>query len=447
MLEVKPEKDHFLTLYEKFESTVSPSEGPWLKRLRKAAITRFKELGFPGPRNEDWKFTNLAPLQKVPFQLAGEKVQDGLAMAIQPFDIGDAHQLVFVNGYFNPELSNITDLPGGAIVSNLKSAIQEHPELTEKHLAQYADYDSLALTALNTAFFEDGTFIHLKAGTVLEKPVHIVNLSVASEDPVAAFPRHLFVAEKSSQATIVESHIGLPEQVYFNNPVVEIFADENSNLDHYKIQRESLEAFHLANMQVKQLRNSNVSSHYIALGGKLVRHEARTKLDDEGCECTFNGLYLGRGKQHIDNHTVIDHAKPHCDSHELYKGLLDDKGSGVFNGKIFVREDAQKTDAKQTNQVLLLSDDATINTKPQLEIFADDVKCTHGATVGQLDEPSLFYLRTRGISLEQARSLLIFAFANDIIQRIKVDSIRGQLEEVLLSAQQLPRFQEYLEIE
>jgi Fe-S cluster assembly protein SufD len=243
--------------------------------------------------------------------------------------------------------------------------------------------------------------------------------------------------EANSQVTVVEKFFGLPAP-YFTNAVTEIVLGENANLDHCKIQQEGDAASHLAATQVRQHRSSRFSSHFVSLGGNLVRNEIGVFLDGEGCETTLNGLYMASETQHVDNRTTIDHAKPHCVSHELYKGILDGKAHGVFNGKIYVHQDAQKTDAKQTNQTLLLSDDAVINTKPQLEIFADDVKCTHGATVGQLDDNAIFYLRSRGIDAEAARSLLTFAFANDIIGRIKVESIRAELEKQLLVAGRLP---------
>lgn len=444
MLEIIEKTDPFLSAYEEFERTAADTDTPWLHQLRKAAITRFGELGLPGKRNEDWKYTSLEPLRKLQLKLSQSKPNVN-AKVIEPYFLDDALQLVFVNGYFHSELSSIDHLPDGLVLSNLQTAIAEHEELVEPHLAKYADHDALALTALNTAFLRDGVFIHVRKNCVIEKPIHIVHVSTAPSEPVMSYPRHLIVAECSSQVTVIESYFGSEEQVYFNNSVVEIAADENAVVDHYKILRESNQAFHIANLQIKQQRDSNVNSHYVALSGSLIRNESRTVFAGENAECTFNGLYLGRGKQHIDSHTVIDHAVPHCNSYELYKGLLDDKAKGVFNGKIYVREDAQKTDAKQSNQCILLSDDATIDTKPQLEIFADDVKCTHGATVGQLDETALFYLRSRGIGLEQAKSLLMFAFANDIIGRIKVDSIRQQLEELLLTRQHLPRYQEHEE--
>jgi Fe-S cluster assembly protein SufD len=257
-----------------------------------------------------------------------------------------------------------------------------------------------------------------------------------------AHPRNLIVAGVNSQARIVESYVGPDGDVTFTNAVTEIVAGENSVLDHYKLQRQGRAAFHVATLQIQQQRSSTFSSHFIGLGGRLVRNEVNAVLGGEGCTCTLNGLYAARDEQHMDNRTLIDHALPHCTSHELYKGILDGRAHGVFNGKILVRQDAQKTDAKQTNQTLLLSTDATINTKPQLEIFADDVKCTHGATVGQLDAEAIFYLRSRGIDLQAARSLLTFAFANDIIGRIQVAPLRAQLEEGLLAAQRLPQGKE-----
>src|SRR5439155_1493343 len=279
----------------------------------------------------------------------------------------------------------------------------------------------------------------LPRGAVVEEPIELLYVATTPGEGTVAHPRNLIVAGVNSQATLVETYLGLEDNVYFTNAVTEIVLGENAVLDHYKVQRESTEAFHVATTQVHHDRRSNFKSLYVALGGGLVRNEVRATLDAEGCECTLNGLYLATGTQHIDNHTVIDHAQPHCASHELYKGILDGNAHGVFNGKIFVREDAQKTDAKQTNQTLLLSEDATINTKPQLEIFADDVKCTHGATVGQLSADALFYLRSRGLGLQEARSLLTFAFANDIIERIQVEPLRARLEELLVQTQRLPQ--------
>jgi Fe-S cluster assembly protein SufD len=438
MIEVRPDTDLYRASFARFEKELAPHSPPALRRLHKAAIARFDALGFPTPRHEDWKFTSLAPLLRVPFRLAEPGCEGVTAAALRPFTFRDSLQLVFVNGFYAPELSSLSARPPGVIATSLAAAVRDHPAKVEPHLARYARYEDQVFTALNTAFLRDGAFLFLPKGTVVEKPIHLVFVATAATEPTVAHPRNLIVAGTNSQATLVESYVGLDAEVYFTNAVTEVAAGDGAVLDHYKVQRESTAAFHVATLQVHQDRSSNFASHYLGLGGALVRNEVRALLGAEGCECTLNGLYLATGRQHLDNHTVIDHARPHCASHELYKGILDGQARGVFNGKIFVRPDAQKTDAKQTNQTLLLSEDAVINTKPQLEIFADDVKCTHGATVGQLREDAVFYLRSRGIGREAARSLLTFAFANDIISRVRVEPIREQLEALLLATQHLP---------
>jgi Fe-S cluster assembly protein SufD len=321
---------------------------------------------------------------------------------------------------------------------SLAEALREHPGQVEPHLARHARYQDQPFIALNTGFVWDGAFVAVGRGVALDRPVHLVFASTASAEPTMSYPRALVVAETSSRLTLVESYVGLEEDAYLTDAVTEVVLGENAKIDHYKLVREGGSAFHVGALQVHMARSSTFRSHFVTLAGGWVRNEARAVLDGEGCECTLNGLYLAAGRQHVDNHTVIDHARPHCASHELYKGILDGHAHGVFNGKIFVRQDAQKTDAKQTNQTLLLSDDATIDTKPQLEIFADDVKCTHGATVGQLDADSIFYLQSRGIGREAARALLTYAFANDIVRRIDVEPVRARLEESLLARQNLP---------
>jgi Fe-S cluster assembly protein SufD len=400
-------------------------------------MERFAELGFPTDRNEDWRFTNLTALAKVAFQLGSTRMGpdvEELLRAAPPI----ATRLVFVNGHYQPGLTSVGGLPKGVVLDRLSSVLFERPGWAEPHLAQHADDEEQAFVALNTSLLREGAFLLVPKGVVVESPIQIIWLNLADGEPTMAHPRSLFILGEDSQATIVETHFGMPEQQYFANAVTEIVLENNAQLDHMKLQREGKSAFHLATTQVRQARGSNFRTHYLGFGGGLVRNEVRTVLDAEGCEATVNGLYLASGTQHMDNLTVIDHAQPHCASHELYKGILDGKSHGVFNGKIFVRQDAQKTDAKQTNQTLLLSEDATINTKPQLEILADDVKCTHGATVGQLDAESLFYLRSRGLGAAEARALLTFAFANDIIGRIRVPALRKQLETQLLAAHHLP---------
>jgi Fe-S cluster assembly protein SufD len=441
MIDIQEEKNVYLSNFAQLEKELGGATSAPIHRIRKAAMRRFTELGFPGPRDEDWKFTNLAPLAKLPFKLAGSQEKAGVSLSVleeAAFAVGSGHRVVLVDGRYSPELSSIKGLPRGVQISSLAARILEQSARLEAYLAKYAPYQSHAFTALNTAFMRDGAFIDLPAGTVVEEPICVFYVSTAAAEGCVTHPRSLILAGANSQLRIVESYIGVDSDVYFTNAVTEVVADADARVDHYKLQRESLEAFHVGTLQVEMERGSKFSSHYLGFGGSLVRHEVRAHLAAEGCECTLNGLYAGSGRQHMDNHTVIDHAMPRCASHELYKGILDGKAHGVFNGKIFVHQDAQKTDAKQTNQTLLLSDDAVINTKPQLEIYADDVKCTHGATVGQLDPESIFYLRSRGIGLAEARALLTFAFANDIVGRVQVEPLRHKLEEQLLARHQLP---------
>jgi Fe-S cluster assembly protein SufD len=414
LTETAPAKEAYLAAFERIEKELAQAGGPSLARQRRAAVARFGELGFPGPRNEDWKFTSVAPFVRTPFELPAADQYHPLADVRPPAE--------------------------GVLVVPLGRALAEHPDLVAPHLGRHADFQNQPFAALNTAFWRDGLFVYVPPGRVVEAPINLNQRAGADNEqiPHLWYRRLLVVLGRGSQATLVEDYSG-PDLLYATNAVAELVVGEGARLDHYKVQNESREAFHFASTQAVLAHDSNFSTHYVGLGGRLARNEVRVRFDGEGAEATVNGLYLASGTQHADNFTVIDHARPHCTSHELYKGILDGKARGVFNGKIYVRQDAQKTDAKQTNQTLLLSDDATINTKPQLEIYADDVKCTHGATVGQLSDEQTFYLRTRGIGLAEARALLTFAFANDVIGRIKVDSLRERLERVLLEAHHLPR--------
>jgi Fe-S cluster assembly protein SufD len=440
MPQVMDIKDHYLETFSRLEKSRRADERTPLRRLREAAMNRFIELGFPTPRDEEWRFTNIAPLTQVNFQpavVSTPKQLTALKLDRLTYGAWECYRLVFINGAFAPDLSNP---PVGQIAprSSVREALQEDAQALEPYLAKHADYEDHAFVALNTGFLNDGAFVNIPRNQIVDKPIHLVFVSVPGSEPSMAHPRTLIVADVNSQATIVESYVSFGNDIAFTNAVTEIVLEENAGIDHYKIQRENPQTFHIATLQVQQNRSSRFSSHSITTGGNLARNEVNAVLDGEGCECTLNGLYMATGKQLIDNHTRIDHAKPRCTSHELYKGILDDQARGVFNGKIYVHQDAQKTDAKQTNKTLLLSEDAVINTKPQLEIFADDVKCTHGATIGQLAEEPIFYLQSRGISREDARSLLTFAFANDIIGRIKVEPIRAHLEEAHLAGRQAP---------
>jgi Fe-S cluster assembly protein SufD len=457
MLDVIDEKSTYFTDFARLEKSTE-SAPAWIRDVRHAAMERFEELGFPTLRDEEWRFTNLAPLVRAPFEFAEQSgnalgkhsvvatpdlplqlAVSGLRAAGRIVRVqADALRLVCVNGRFSEELSSLDGLPSGLIVSSLATAIRVYGKRVESHLGQYAAFEDQAFTALNTAFLQDGVFIFVPKGMVLERPLSLVFLTVPTDRPLVSHPRTLVLLEAGSQATIVESYVGIEPGAYFTNAVTEAVVGSGAVLDHYKLQREGRSAFHIATLQLQQERDSQFSSHLISGGGSLVRNDVNAVLAAEGCTCTLNGLSMATGRQHVDNHTLIEHAKPHCTSHELYKCILDDQAHGVFNGKILVHQDAQKTDAKQTNQTLLLSEEATINTKPQLEIFADDVKCTHGATVGQLDDEAIFYLRSRGIDAAAARTLLTYAFANDVIGRIQVEPVRRYLEEQLLATQRLP---------
>jgi Fe-S cluster assembly protein SufD len=399
--------------------TAAPTS--FLERIREDARQRFSELGYPTTHDEDWRFTSVAPIVRTNF------VPGRPADAVSMDHNGPGVACIF-NGHYAPLPSA---LPRGVEIASLAHILRTEPELVEPYLARYARYDDQAFVALNTSSFEDGAVVRIAKGTVVKDPIYLTFVSSAGPDPTVSYPRNLIIAGPDSQATIVETYLGGQGEVYFTNPVTEVVAGGHAVIDHYKLQLESEQAFHVATLQVELGRDTNFRSHSISIGGALVRNDVNAVLS-EGCECTLNGLYLVAGAQHIDNHTSIDHAKPHGASHELYKGILAGQSSAVFNGKILVRKDAQKTDAKQTNKNLVLSEDAVINTKPELQIHADDVRCTHGATIGQLDAEGIFYLQSRGIGLADARNLLIYAFARDIVDRIQVAPLREQLEKLLL---------------
>jgi Fe-S cluster assembly protein SufD len=358
---------------------------PWLQALRERAFARFAELGFPNTHNEEWRFTNVSPIARSTFKPA-------------------------------------TDRASVTVPENVKKL---EPGEVEEYLARHAAIDGNAFVALNTAFLDRVTVLQVPRNAVIEQPIEI---TYEGTDGGVSHPRVLILVNANAQCTIIETYKGAG--TYFHNAVTEIVVADRAVVDHYKVQQESVQAFHIATLHATLGRSASFSSHSISLGGALVRNDANATLS-EGSDATLNGLYIVNGSQHIDNHTMIDHAMPHGTSHELYKGILDGKAHAVFNGKIIVRKDAQKTDSKQTNKNLVLSDDSVVDTKPELQIFADDVRCTHGATIGQLDAESLFYLQSRGIGKDDARSLLTFAFAQDVIDRIKVQSLRDSLEKIL----------------
>ncbi len=426
-------EQRYLASFEAFEKSLNGEASSQVHAIRRAALARFAELGFPTTRDEEWKYTDVSELVRVPFRIAGRPSRRGPSRADIELLLGFApgSTLVWVDGYFSEELSSAGALPPGVRVESMASAVKRDPGSITGHLARYAAYDANAFTALSTAFFQDGALISIPEGAALTVPIHLLYVSTSSEAPALASPRNLFLIGRNSQASIVESHCALAPGERFTNGVTEIVVGENSGLEYHQILDGGARGYHIGSTHVLQERSSTFASHGISLGGALIRNNITAVLNGEGAECTLNGLYCSTGREHVDNHTVIDHAKPHCNSHELYKGILDGRSSGVFNGKILVRKDAQKTDAKQTNKNLVLSDDARIDTKPQLEIFASDVKCTHGATIGQLDDEALFYLRSRGIGAESARDILIGAFAGDVVDRIRIPALRERLSQVI----------------
>jgi Fe-S cluster assembly protein SufD len=403
------------------------TDGPrWLQDLRNRAAVRFSALGVPTVRDEEWRFTNPAAVVNVDYRPAANA-----SVAVEQIDrflFGDAaHRVVVINGRFSAELSRVANLPAGVRAGSLAGFMAG--DGAAKVLGRIATVDTRAFAALNTAHLDDGAYLFVPDGVVLDQPVQILFVSVngASTPQTISHPRCLIVVGDRAEARVIETYTGL-DGAYLANAVTEVFVGQSGVLDHYKVQHETVAASHVASMYVHAARSANFSSHSFSLGGKFVRNDVVAVLDGEGAEVTLNGLYLADGNRLVDNHTTIDHAKPHCPSHEVYKGILGGKARAIFNGKIIVRPDAQKTDAKQTNRALLLSDDALINTKPQLEIFADDVKCTHGAAIGQLDEDAIFYLRARGLTFFEARDMLIHAFAGEILERVKIPELKAALE-------------------
>jgi len=434
MMELEEAKEHYCADFERFEREAVRNGGSWTTPLRKAAISRFAEIGLPTTRDEEWKYTSIAPIAKVRFGHASSKpagVKPGILATVM-FGELTKHQLVFVNGHYSERLSSLVSLPQGVKVGSLAAAIVSRPTVVEAYLGRYAGYQNRAFVALNTAFMEDGAFVHVSKGRVIDEPIHLLFISTSEGEATVSYPRNLIVLDSDSQATIIESYAGPAGQSYLTNGVTEVVVGENALLDHCKLERESERAFHVATLEGRLNRSSQFVSHSIALGGTWVRNDVNVALDGEGSDCTLNGLYMGGGERHIDNHTRIDHVKPHCTSRELYKGVLDGKSKAVFSGKIVVWKDAQKSDAKQTNKNLLLSQEASIDTKPQLEIFNNDVKCTHASTIGRLDEDAVFYLRSRGLDLEAARGLLTYAFASEVVSPIKVAPVRAELDRLLM---------------
>jgi Fe-S cluster assembly protein SufD len=427
-----PEAEAYREAFERQDGAAAP----WLRDLRDRAFARFARLGFPTTRDEAWRFTSVAPIARTAFQRPEPQPlgppQLARLAALSFAGTLEGPLAVFVNGRFNPDLSSRPSLPGLSLRS-LREVLASEPGRLEGTLGGLAGADGAPFVALNTAFADDGAVVEIAPGAVVADPVHVIYLSTPrwGHEATISHPRTLVFAGRGSDATLIETCGGLEGEAYFTNAVTEIRLEGGARLDHYKLQRESDRAFHVASLAVRQERDALFSDHFVCLGGSLVRQDVEVLLDGEGAECVLNGLFMAGGQQHMDTHTHVHHARPHGTSRELYKGVLDGRSRGVFHGKVLVGKDAQKTDAYQTNKNLLLSREALVHSTPALEIFADDVKCKHGSTTGQLDPEALFYLRSRGLGEQAARSLLIYAFASDLVARFKVPAVKASLEAFL----------------
>jgi Fe-S cluster assembly protein SufD len=424
-------KDSLKAHFQKWEKSLNGESKSELHQTRQQALATFEALDFPHVKHEEWKYTNVSKILKNPYAFAEntEITADILDKITLPED--DANRLVFVNGYFQKNLSYIVSPEKELTFLTLEEAKEKLPEVFSKYFGKIAKTENEAFTALNTAFASEGIFIHVPDNQVLAKPVFMYFLTDARNQDTFVQPRNLFVIGKSSQATFIDKIDTIGEKLSFNNAVTEIYLGENAQLNHYKLQNEQAQANYIGTTQVHQPNNSHYYNVTISLAGGIIRNNLNIELDGQNIESDMFGLYMLKGNTHVDNHSVADHMKPNSVSNELYKGILDEKSTGVFNGKIFVRQDAQKTNAYQQNRNVLLTDTASMNTKPQLEIWADDVKCSHGATTGILDENALFYMQARGIPISKARALLVQAFGNEIIDKVKLDALRAYLADLV----------------
>jgi Fe-S cluster assembly protein SufD len=423
---------HFLSAFERFQKT-SASAPDWLRDVRQAAIGSFVQSGLPTTRDEEWRYTSVEPIASIGFESANGEATLLLADYLYAPSFTDPayNRLVFINGVFCRQFSSIRELPAGVRVENLSAALTADVAVVKPHLSRNSVREQ-PFVALNTAFAAEGAFVSVPERVVVAEPIYLVFCSFGSGNPVMSHPRNLIIFEAGSQARIVESYIGLGDQPYLANAVTDVVGGEGSVIDYYRLQNEATCGYHVGALEARLSRNCSFTAHAVTLGGSLIRNDIHALLDGEGSECALNGLYLLDGKQHVDNHTEIEHAKPRATSQELYKGILSGAAHAVFNGKILVHKDAQKTDARQTNKNLLLSENAVVNTKPQLEIHADDVKCSHGSTIGQLDKDALFYLRSRGLDTAEAQTLLSYAFASDLVGRMRIAPLRARLDDYLL---------------
>ena len=414
--------------HQKFEADLNGHSGS-LQTLRKTAITDFDRLGYPTTADEAWKSVNLSSLTTPDFQPATSVDID--PATLEPFIYTDQQglRLVFINGHYSADHSSTSDLPSGVTIDSL--AKHHDNPLVQEHLGKVASTSDLAFTALNTAFLFDGAFIHIPRNVILDTPLHLLFITADATTPIASHPRTLVIAESNSQLSLTETFAGLNTAKYLTNSVTEIIAQDNAHIDHVRLELEGDQSLHIANLKANLGRSSNLVSHNFTLGGAFIRNDISAHLIGEGSEATVNGFYVLEDDQHLDNYTLLEHAEPHCPSHELYKGILGGSARAIFRGKIHVHQKAQHTDAYQQNENILLSDNARVNAKPQLEIYADEVKCSHGATIGQLDENALFYLQARGISKPEAKRILLRAFADDVVNRVAYEPTKSHLSELI----------------
>ncbi|MPR32764.1 Fe-S cluster assembly protein SufD [Salmonirosea aquatica] len=424
-------KSELISDFRRREQAMNGEAGTPFHQIRQQALERFETLGFPTPRNEEWKYSNVRNLVSHNYNFSAKHQVSSETIGNISIPNLTGNVLYFVNGQYEAGLSSIVSPAEQISILSLREALEKQPELIQMYFNQLTDNQNEAFTALNTAFAGNGVFIHIPKGKVVEEPVVLYFINDARIEDIGAQPRNLFIINENAQVTLTETFLTLGEAQTFTNAVTEIYVAEHAHVQYYKVQNASDNAYHVGTTQVRMADNSHFYAATVSLNGGFIRNNLNIAIDGEHCDAHMYGLYFPDGRQHIDNHTVADHRKPNSESNELYKGVLRGKSTGVFNGKIFVQEDAQKTNAFQSCKNVVLSPEATMNTKPQLEIFADDVKCSHGTTTGQLDDEALFYLRSRGISKDEAMNLLMFAFCEDVITQIKIEPIREYLEGII----------------
>ncbi len=436
MIRTQDDRDVYRQRFAEVERLAAADGSAWFAPRRRQALARFETLGWPAPRQEAWRHFDVAPLRRTPFHYVHDPERLRLGReALSRFQVHclPGAQLVLVDGYYEPALSSARALPARVEVGDLATALQSRRALLEQHLGAYASGDSQPFVALNTALLHDGAFVHVPAGIAVRDPIHVLYISSGAKGPTVSHPRTIVILEAGAELTLVEDFVSIGDAAHFTNPVTELVLEQGAVLDYYKLQRENKQAFHAGAIEVHQARDSELNSTSIAFGGSRTRNALRCVLDGEGASCVLDGLNVIGGTQLVDDHTDIVHARPHGTSHELYKTILDGHAEGVFNGTVFVAKDAQKTSSRQVNRNLVLSKDALMNTKPELQIYADDVKCSHGAAVGELDENALFYLQTRGLDKKTARRILTYAFANEVLDHIRLEPLRKTVESELFS--------------